>query len=104
MEINEFLNKANEGFNLIPIIEEIESFDKEAIDVYSNHFDKKKSFFFESLEGDKNWSRYTIIGCSSGDFIEIYGDKIHKFSDFSCDEVIQDPNPIQLAREVFQRI
>jgi len=83
MEINEFLNKANEGFNLIPIIEEIEFFDKEAIDVYSNHFDEKKSFFFESLEGDKNWSRYTIIGCSSGDFIEIYGDIIHKFSDFS---------------------
>ena len=45
MEINEFLNKANEGFNLIPIIEEIESFDKEAIDVYSNHFDILSKFF-----------------------------------------------------------
>ena len=103
MEINEFLNKANEGFNLIPIIEEIESFDKEAIDVYSNHFDKKKSFFFESLEGDKNWSRYTIIGCSSGDFIEIYGDKIHKFSDFTCEEVIQDPNPIRWLEKHFKK-
>tara|TARA_Y100001936_G_scaffold107767_1_gene105855 strand:- start:232 stop:1692 length:1461 start_codon:yes stop_codon:yes gene_type:complete len=102
MEINEFLNKANEGFNLIPIIEEIEFFDKEAIDVYSNHFDEKKSFFFESLEGDKNWSRYTIIGCSSGDFIEIYGDIIHKFSDFSCDEVIQDPNPVRWLEKYFK--
>ena len=43
MEFNEFLKKANEGYKLIPIIKEIESFDKEAIDVYSNHFDKKKS-------------------------------------------------------------
>ncbi len=102
MKINEFLNKANEGFNLIPIIEEIESFDKEAINVYSNHFDEKKSFFFESLEGDKNWSRYTIIGCSSGDYIEIYGNNIHKFSDFSCDEVIQDSNPIQWLEKYFK--
>ena len=53
MEINEFLNKANEGFNLIPIIEEIEFFDKEAIDVYSNHFDKKKSFFLNHLKAIK---------------------------------------------------
>ena len=82
MEFNEFLKKANEGYKLIPIIKEIESFDREAIDIYSNHFDEKKSFFFESLEGDKNWSRYTIIGCSSGDFIEIYGNKIHRFSNF----------------------
>ena len=47
MEFNEFLIKASEGYNLIPIIKEIESFDTEAIDIYSNHFDKKKSFFFD---------------------------------------------------------
>ncbi|GIR42329.1 MAG: hypothetical protein CM15mP53_02450 [Ectothiorhodospiraceae bacterium] len=53
MEFNEFLKKASEGYNLIPIIKEIESYDREAIDIYSNHFDEKKSFFFESLEGIK---------------------------------------------------
>ena len=101
MEFNEFLKKADEGYNLIPIIKEIESFDREAIDIYSNHFDEKKSFFFESLEGDKNWSRYTIIGCSSGDFIEIYGNKIHKFSNFSCEEEIQHSQPIKWLEEYF---
>ena len=85
MEFNEFLKKANEAYKLIPIIKEIESFDREAIDIYSNHFDEKKSFFFESLEGDKNWSRYTIIGCSSGDFIEIYGDNEIISEEFSSD-------------------
>jgi len=40
MEFNEFLKKANEGYKLIPIIKEIESFDREAIDIYSNHFDQ----------------------------------------------------------------
>ena len=46
MEFNEFLKKANEGYNLIPIIKEIESFDREAIDIYSNHFDEKEVIFF----------------------------------------------------------
>ena len=101
MEFNEFLKKASEGYNLIPIIKEIESFDREAIDIYSNHFDKKKSFFFESLEGDKNWSRYTIIGCSSGDFIEIYGNEIRKFSNFFCKEKIRHSNPIEWLEECF---
>ena len=64
----------------------------------------KRNHFFESLEGDKNWSRYTIIGCSSGDFIEIYGDKIHKFSDFTCEEVIQDPNPIRWLEKHFKNL
>ena len=103
MEFNEFLKKASEGYNLIPIIKEIESYDKEAIDIYSNHFDKKKSFFFESLEGDKNWSRYTIIGCSSGDFIEIFGNKIHRFSNFICEEKIQHSNPIEWLEECFNK-
>ena len=53
MEFNEFLEKASEGYNLIPIIKEIESFDKEAIDIYSNHFDKKKSFFLNRLKAIK---------------------------------------------------
>ena len=53
MEFNEFLKKANEGYKLIPIIKEIESFDREAIDIYSNHFDEKKSFFLNHLRAIK---------------------------------------------------
>ena len=59
---------------------ELDSIKREAIDIYGDHFDQKKSFFFESLEGDKNWSRYTIIGCSSGDYLEVFGNKIKKYS------------------------
>ena len=69
MDFIDFTNKVEDGFTLIPLIKELDTIEKEAIDVYSEHFDQKKSFFFESLEGDKNWSRYTIIGCSSGEYI-----------------------------------
>ena len=43
MNFNDFSKIAQEGFNLIPLIREIEGYDKEAIDVYSQHFDDKKS-------------------------------------------------------------
>ena len=56
MDFIDFTNKVEDGFTLIPLIKELDTIDKEAIDVYSEHFDQKKSFFFESLEGDKNWS------------------------------------------------
>ena len=45
--------------------------------------------------------RYTIIGCSSGDFIEIYGNEIHKFSHYSHEEIIQHSNPIEWLEERF---
>ena len=66
----------------------LDSIKKEAIDIYGDHFDQKKSFFFESLEGDKNWSRYTIIGCSSGDYLEEFGNKIKKYSNFLEEKIL----------------
>jgi len=101
MNFNDFSKIAQEGFNLIPLIREIEGYDKEAIDVYSKHFDGKKSFFFESLEGDKNWSRYTIIGCSSGEYIEIHGNIIQKYSDFLCVEEHTENDPIDWLEKYF---
>ena len=86
MDFTEFSNKAKDGFNLIPLIKELDSIKKEAIDIYGDHFDQKKSFFFESLEGDKNWSRYTIIGCSSGDYLEVFGNNCLLYTSDAADE------------------
>jgi anthranilate synthase component 1 len=101
MDFTEFSNKAKDGFNLIPLIKELDSIKKEAIDIYGDHFDQKKSFFFESLEGDKNWSRYTIIGCSSGDYLEVFGNKIRKYSNFLEESEYHDDNPINWIENFF---
>ncbi len=101
MDFSDFLNKVDDGFTLIPLIREIDKIDNDAIDIYAEHFDEKKSFFFESLEGDKNWSRYTIIGCSSGDYIEIFGSNIKKFSNFILEKEITDHNPMAWLENFF---
>ena len=93
MEFTDFLKKVKDGFTLIPIIKELDANNYDAIDIYSQHFDEKKSFFFESLEGDKNWSRYTIIGCSSGDYINVFGDNIKKYHNFQLDSEYTSSNP-----------
>ena len=62
---------------------------------------KKNLFFFESLEGDKNWSRYTIIGCSSGDFIEIFGNKIKKFNNFKLENEFNHDKPLRWLEDYF---
>ena len=101
MDFTDFSNKVDDGFTLIPLIKELDKIDNDAIDLYTEHFDNKKSFFFESLEGDKNWSRYTIIGCPSGDYIEIYGKKIRKFNNFSIEEELNHENPVTWLEEYF---
>jgi len=93
MEFTDFLKKVKDGFTLIPIIKEIDSNGYNAIDIYSQYFDERKSFFFESLEGDKNWSRYTIIGCSSGDYINVFGNNIKQYSNFMLDRETTNSNP-----------
>ena len=101
MDFSDFSNKVDDGFTLIPLIKELDEIDNDAIDLYAEHFDNKKSFFFESLEGDKNWSRYTIIGCPSGDYIEIFGNKIKKFSNFALDNELNHENPIAWLEDYF---
>ena len=101
MDFTDFSNKVDDGFTLIPLIKELDTIDNDAIDIYAEHFDKKKSFFFESLEGDKNWSRYTIIGCSSGDYIEIFGSKIKKFTNFTLDNELSHKNPVRWIEDYF---
>lgn len=101
MEFSDFLKKVKDGFTLIPIIKEIDSNEYDAINVYSQHFDEKKSFFFESLEGDKNWSRYTIIGCSSGDYINVYGNNIKQYRNFLLEREHTNSNPFGWIEEHF---
>ena len=101
MDFTDFSKKVDNGFTLIPLIKEIDEIGNDAIDLYAEHFDEKKSFFFESLEGDKNWSRYTIIGCSSGDFIEIFGNKIKKFNNYKLENELNHDEPLRWLEDYF---
>jgi Anthranilate/para-aminobenzoate synthases component I len=79
MKEEEFIKHIEEGYQLIPVSKVIENLNLDPIDVYENLSDTSKSYLFESLEGQKDWSRYTIIGLPSNDYIEVFQNQIRVF-------------------------
>ena len=65
-----------EGFNIIPLIKEIDSDSDSPTNLYSRIKDKRNSFLLESIEGGEKWAQYSIIGLDCKDTIKITGNKI----------------------------
>ena len=94
MKEKEFINYINKGYKLIPLTETIKLEDFNPIDLYESLSDQPKSYLFESLEGEKNWSRYTIIGLPSSEYIEVIDNKIHIHEANQKIKTIESENPI----------
>ena len=65
-----------EGFNIIPLIKEIDSDSDSPTSLYSRIKDKRNSFLLESIEGAEKWAQYSIIGLDCKDTIKVTGNKI----------------------------
>ena len=65
-----------EGFNIIPLIKEIDSDSDSPTSLYSRIKDKRNSFLLESIEGGEKWAQYSIIGLDCKDTIKVTGNKI----------------------------
>ena len=72
----EFLRYVNQGYTHIPLTKKIEIGNLNPIEIYSEFYDRPNSYLFESLEENKDWSRYTIIGLPSNDYITVKDDVI----------------------------
>ena len=94
MTEKEFIDYINQGYNLIPLTLSITNKDIDPIDVYELLSDKPKSYLFESLEGDKDWSRYTIIGLPSDEYIELNGNVINHYKSNKKITTIESDDPI----------
>ena len=65
-----------EGFNIIPLIKEIDLDSDSPTSLYSRIKDKRNSFLLESIEGAEKWAQYSIIGLDCKDTIKVTGNKI----------------------------
>ena len=65
-----------EGFNIIPLIKEIDSDSDSPTSLYSRIKDKRNTFLLESIEGGEKWAQYSIIGLDCKDTIKVTGNKI----------------------------
>ena len=65
-----------EGFNIVPLIKEINSDLDSPINLYSRIKVKKNTFLLESIEGGEKWAQYSIIGLDCKDSIKVSDNKI----------------------------
>ena len=76
MTEQDFIKHIEQGYNLIPLKSTLINDGLDPIDVYQKLSNMPKSYLLESLEGKKDWSRYTIIGLPSEEYIELKDNKI----------------------------
>jgi anthranilate synthase component 1 len=99
MTEKEFIDYINQGYNLIPLSLSIENSNIDPIDVYELLSDKPKTYLFESLEGNKDWSRYTIIGLPSDEYIEIHQNTINHYKNDDKINSLESNDPISWIEE-----
>ena len=72
----EYNKYAEDGFNIIPLIKNINLVSHSPIEIYSKIKDKKNTFLLESIEGGENWAQYSIVGIDCRNTIKISGKNI----------------------------
>ena len=69
----EYINYADNGFNIVPLVKDLKINSESPIDLYSKIKDKQDTFLLESIEGGEEWAQYSIIGLDCKDTIKVTG-------------------------------
>ena len=69
----EYINYADNGFNIVPLVKDLKIDSESPIDLYSKIKDKQNTFLLESIEGGEEWAQYSIIGLDCKDTIKVTG-------------------------------
>ena len=72
----EYIEFAENGFNIVPLIKTIEKDLDSPIKVFSRIKNIKNTFLLESIEGGEKWAQYSIIGVDCQDSIKVSDNKI----------------------------
>ena len=95
----EYLEYANNGFNIVPLVKSIDANFDSPINLYSNIKNKKDTFLLESIEGGVRWAQYSIIGLDCTDTIKVTGNKIEIKKD-SISNSIESSDPLNELNKI----
>ena len=95
----EYLEYANNGFNIVPLVKSIDANFDSPINLYSNIKNKKDTFLLESIEGGVRWAQYSIIGLDCTDTIKVTGNKIEIKTD-SISNSIESSDPLNELNKI----
>ena len=95
----EYIDYAGKGFNLVPIIKELEIDSDSPIILYSKIKNKSNTFLLESIEGGIKWAQYSIIGLDCTDSIKVSDNFIEisengEINSYECEDPLIEINRI----------
>ena len=95
----EYIEYANNGFNIVPLVKSIDANFDSPINLYSNIKNKKDTFLLESIEGGERWAQYSIIGLDCTDTIKVTGNRIEIKTD-SISKSIESSDPLNELNKI----
>ena len=103
MTEEEFAQYARQGFNRIPITQEVLADLDTPLSAYVKLADGPYSYLFESVHGGEQWGRYSIIGLPCRTLVKITGNEISLESDGEVQETLHDEQPLLWIEQFMQR-
>lgn len=98
MNIQEFTQLSEQGFNRIPVTRTILADTETPLSAYMKLAAGPYSYLFESVQGGEKWGRYSIIGLEACERVEIEGKSICLKRKGQSDEVIHDDEPLEFIK------
>jgi anthranilate synthase component I len=94
---------AAEGYNRVPIVEEVLADLDTPLSVYLKLARGPYSYLLESAQGGEKWGRYSIIGLPSATHVRVRGHQIDVVSDGHTVERLESPDPLAFIEAYMAR-
>lgn len=93
MNQQQFANYISQGFNRIPVYKEILSDLDTPLTLFMKLANRPYSYLLESVQGGEQWARYSIIGLSCHNRIEIRGHEVREIENHAVinAQTLEDP-------------
>ena len=95
----QFQQYADQGFNIIPVAQDVHLDDVTPLTIYSQISNKSNTFLLESVEGGETWAQYSIVGLDCLDTVKVTGNTIETKIGDQISSFISD-NPLDEIQEL----
>ncbi len=93
MKEQEFIRLGEQGYNLVPLIRKLDAEDHTPLSCYLDLAQGAYSYILESVQGARQWSRYSIIGLPCSTRVEVHGHRLRVLEQdvLSEEHSVEDP-------------
>ena len=99
MDRNQFYDLASRDYNRIPFLREISADLDTPLSIYLKVASEPNTYLFESMQGGEKWGRYSLIGLSTNNRLELWGDKLRIIKNGKLHTETSNEDPLNKVQE-----